>query len=196
MQCLTLCTTETNYIDKYGGARYFCKHCGAWRTYWNTSPQFHKSNCKESQTETSDDTDQKLRAELLQAQAIIENKDLQINELSNKVLDLENKLANSISENKDLKLEIKKCIIHEQELAVQKVEALELACREKDVELKNASSTIEKLKTKMEHTHLQLEQYKQLSAQSSKVTPVTTPKVGCSRLLFPRDTVAWFHGHW
>ena len=176
MQCLTQCTTKTNYIDRTGYPWYFCLHCGAWRTYWNHFPQFPKSNCKESQTETSDDTDQKLRAELLQAQAIIENKDLQINELSNKVLDLENKLVNSISENKDLKLEIKKCILHEQELALQKVEALELACREKDVELKNASSTIEKLKTTMEHTHLQLEQYKQLSAQSSKVTPVITPK--------------------
>ena len=51
-----------------------------------------------------------------------------------------------------------------------------MACREKDVELRNASSTIEKLKTEMEHMHSQLEQYKELSALSSKVTPVTTPK--------------------
>ena len=85
-------------------------------------------------------------------------------------------MANSISENKDLKLELKKCFIHEQQLALQKVEELELACREKDVELRNASSTIEKLKTEMEHMHLQLEQYKQLNAQSSKVTHVTKPK--------------------
>ena len=178
MQCLTLCTTDKNCIDKDGDPDYHCPNCRAWRTYWNPAPQFvHvNGNCKGSQTETDDNTEQKSKTELLQSQAIINNKDLQINELSNKVLDLENKLANSISENKELKLELKKCITHEQQLALQKVQKLELACNEKDVELKNACSTIEKLKADIEHTHLQLEQYKHVSVQLSKVTPVITPK--------------------
>ena len=62
---------------------------------------------------------------------------------------LENKLANSISENNGLKLHLKQCITNEKEQALQKIEALELACHKKDMELKNANSTLEKLQAKV-----------------------------------------------
>ena len=38
MQCLTLCTTDTNYIDKNGFPWYHCPNCYVWRTYWNARP--------------------------------------------------------------------------------------------------------------------------------------------------------------
>ena len=66
MVCLTLCTTETNYIDKNGHPEYKCKHCGTWRTYWNGDPQYIFQNYKESQTETNTE-DQEIKTELLQA---------------------------------------------------------------------------------------------------------------------------------
>ena len=176
MVCLTLCTTKTNYIDKNGHPEYKCKHCGTWRTYWNGDPQYIFKHYKESQTETNTE-DQEIKTELLQAKEIIEKQNLQINELSNKVSDLENKLANSISENNGLKLHLKQCITNEKEQVLQKIEALELACHNKDTELKNANSTLEKLQAKVEQKHLELENYNhQLNAPSSKVIPAQKPK--------------------
>ena len=58
MQCLTLCTVETNCIGKDGDPDYRCQNCNAWRTYWNTEHQYVNRNCKESQTETNPTTDQ------------------------------------------------------------------------------------------------------------------------------------------
>ena len=117
-ECLNLCTTETNHTDKYGCPRYSCPHCGTWRTYWNSYPH---CNSKESQTETNTN-DQESKTELIEPKTIIDNQNLKINELANKVHDLENKLANSIAENNDLKLHLKKCIIQEQEQALQKID--------------------------------------------------------------------------
>ena len=86
-------------------------------------------------------------------------------------------MANSISENNGLKLHLKQCITHEQEQALHKIEALELALHKKDMDLKNAHSTLEKLQAKVEQKHLELENYNhQLNATSSKVTPAQTPK--------------------
>ena len=62
MQCLTLCTTETNYIDR-DGPSYRCPNCHVWRTYWDATFQ-GSFNCKESQTETIPTTDQESQTEL------------------------------------------------------------------------------------------------------------------------------------
>ena len=174
MQCLSLCTTETNCIDKDGHPNFTCRHCGRWRVYWDGEHRFLSRHYKESQTETNTE-DQEIRTELIQAKEIIEKQNSQINELSNKVSDLENKLANSISENNGLKINLKQCITHEKEQALQKIEALELACHKKDVELQNANSIIEKMKA-VEHAYVQPEHYNHLNVQPSKVTPVVTPK--------------------
>ena len=175
MECLHLCTTETNYISENGHPEYFCKQCGAWRTYWDGGPRFLSWNYKETQTETNTE-DQEIKTELLQAKTIIEDQKSQINELTNKVLDLEKKLSDSTSEKNELKLDLKQCITHEQEQALKKVEALELACQKKDVELQSANSIIEKLKAEVEHAYLQPEHYSHLNVQPSKVTPIVTPK--------------------
>ena len=72
MQCLTLCTVETNRIGKDGNPNYKCPNCHVWRTYWNAWPRFD-TNCKGSQTETIPTTDQESQTELQESKAVIEN---------------------------------------------------------------------------------------------------------------------------
>ena len=142
MECLTLCTTETNRIDMYGCANYFCKHCGAWRTYWNPEIQFDKINCKESQTEENTYIDQESQIELQEAKAIIENQRRQIEELNNKILSLENKWENSNAtiDNLDWKVQ---SITKEKEQELQKVNKLDSMFKEKEMELRKLQEQID-----------------------------------------------------
>ena len=94
MECLTLCTTATKFIDLDGYPR--CLHCGMYRTYGISTQQSHK----ESQTETND-REQELQIELHNAQNIIDKQKLQIDELTNKVLILEDKLQHYVTENEN-----------------------------------------------------------------------------------------------
>ena len=166
MQCLTLCTKETNCIDKDGILDYRCPHCYVPRTYWNPESRYvTQENCKESQTEDNIHLGQECQAELQQAKAIIENQKMQIEELNSKITSLEDKLENCNTTIDSLNWKLQ-CIIKEKEQELNKVNELDLLCKQKEIELR-------KLQEQIGKRDIELEQYRGTNAQPYQTIPAT-----------------------
>ena len=165
MQCLTLCTKDKNCIGKDGNPDYLCQHCHAPRTYWNPESQRSviQRNCKESQTEENSDMVQESQTELQDGKNIIEKLRKQIETLNSKMSSLEGSLESSNATIKCLDEKLQGPI-KEQEQELQKVDNLELLCKEKEVELRRLWEQLGK-------KDFYLEQYRKTSAQLSQSFP-------------------------
>ena len=169
--CLTLCTTGHNGFDQYtNDPKYTCKHCNAWRTYWDTSCNLGGCNLKESQTETKTYTDQESQTELQHVETVMDKS--QVNQFK-KVAILENELEHCVSVNNNLNSQLLG-ITQEIQQAHQKANALELACHARDVELIDAKSAVEGLQEQIVQRDLQLEHLRQqLKMQTTKLMAAT-----------------------
>ena len=167
IQCLTLCTTEDNCLDKDGDPKYCCPHCYAPRTYWN--PEYGyvlRENCKESQTEENSFIGQECQEELQKGKDIIEEQRLQIEELNSRISTLEVKLKSSIATIKELNSQLQ-YTVQEKEQELRKAGELDLLCKEKEAELRKFCELIGQ-------KDFELDQYRKASAQSSQPAPATT----------------------
>ena len=158
---LTLFTTNTNV----------CTHCRTRRVYWDPRREWTKIKHSESQTETKNCKNHESQAELEQAQTIMNNQKLQINELNDKLAILESKLEHYVSANDSLNSQLQNTT-EEKEHALLKIDSLQLVYHERDVELVDARAAVEKHQEEVGQKELQLEQYKISIAQPSKVMPV------------------------
>ena len=169
-ECLTLFTTDTNK----------CTHCSTRREYWDPWRQwthmcYPKIIDSESQTETKNCKNQESHTEPQQTQTIIEYQRSEIEECNKKVAILENELEHCVSVKNNLNSQLQNTIL-EKEQALQKADDLQLACHARDVKLVEARAAVKELQEEFSKKALQLEQYKTLNAQSSKVTPGTRSK--------------------
>ena len=120
---------------------------------------------KESQTEENSFIGQECQAELQQAKAIIENQKMQIEELNSKITSLEDKLENCNTTIDSLNWKLQ-CIIKEKEQELNKVNELDLLCKQKEIELR-------KLQEQIGKRDIELEQYRGTNAQPYQTIPAT-----------------------
>ena len=146
--CLTLFTADEGR----------CSNCRNLRVYWN------KLN-KESQTEEDNSIVQEYQTELQERQSTIEDQRIQIEELNNKISSLEDKLESSITAINELNWQLQNTV-KEKEKELQRVDTLDLVCREKETELR-------KLQQQICQKDFELEQHKKTSAQPSQTIPAT-----------------------
>merc|ERR1712105_554558 len=99
--------------------------------YWK--PHLKINN--ESQTEEDSSIVQEKQTELQERQTTIENQRVQIEELNNKILSLEDKLESSITTINELNWQLQNTV-KEKEEVLQRVDILDLVCRQKETELR------------------------------------------------------------
>merc|ERR1711909_150415 len=128
--------------------------------YWK--PHLKINN--ESKTEDSSIV-QEYQTELQEKQSTIEDQRILIEELNNKILSLEDKLESSITTINELNWQLQNAV-KEKEEELQRVDILELLCRQKVTELRG-------LQQEMCQKDFELEQHKKTSAQPSQTIPAT-----------------------
>merc|ERR1712226_554896 len=114
-----------------------CSNCHGRRVYWNPTCERHQ----ESQTEEDSSIVQEYHTELQEKQSTIEDQRTQIEELNNKISSLEDKLESSITAINELNWQLENTV-KEKEKELQRVETLDLVCKEKETELQEKQSTI------------------------------------------------------
>ena len=120
-----------------------CSNCRVGRGYWKPYQQ----------------------TELQERQTTIDNQKVQIEELNNKILSLEDKLESSITTINELNWQLQNAV-KEKEEVLQRVDILDLLCRQKETELRG-------LQQEMCQKDFELEQHKKTSAQPSQTIPAT-----------------------
>merc|ERR1712030_216483 len=129
--------------------------------YWK--PHLKINN--ESQTEEDSSIVQEYQTELQEKQSTIEDRRIQIEELNNKISSLEDKLESSITAINELNWQLQNTV-KEKEKELQRVDILDLVCRQKETELR-------RLQQQMCQKDVELEQHKKTSAQPSQTIPAT-----------------------
>merc|ERR1712105_127160 len=129
--------------------------------YWK--PHLKINN--ESQTEEDSSIVQEKQTELQERQTTIEDQRILIEELNNKILSLEDKLESSITTINELNWQLQNAV-KEKEEVLQRVDILDLLCRQKETELRG-------LQQEMCQKDFELEQHKKTSAQPSQTIPAT-----------------------
>merc|ERR1712179_683627 len=150
-ECLTLFATDEKW----------CSNCRFDRGYWKP----YQWNHQETQTEEDSSIVQEKQTELQEKQSTIEDQRVQIEELNNKILSLEDKLESSITTINELNWQLQNAV-KEKEEELQRVDILDLLCRQKQTELKG-------LQQEMCQKDFELEQHKKTSAQPSQTIPAT-----------------------
>merc|ERR1712105_182227 len=102
---------------------------------------------------------------LQEKQSTIEDQRIQIEELNNKISSLENKLESSITAINELNWQLQNTV-KEKEKELQRVDTLDLVCREKETELR-------RLQQQICQKDFELEQHKKTGAQPSQTIPAT-----------------------
>ena len=137
------CLTEWKFSTHVIGRLIICSHC-------------HQS---------SKDIGPQPRTELKEAKAIIEKQKMEIEELSNKISSLENKLEGSITTINELNWQLQNTV-KEKEQELQNVIKLDSLCKAKEIELS-------KLQLIINQKDIELEQHRKTSAQPSQTVPAT-----------------------
>ena len=150
-ECLTLFTTDEKW----------CSNCRVGRGYWKPYQWSHQ----ETQTEEDSSIVQEYQTELQEKQSTIEDQRIQIEELNNKISSLENKLESSITAINELNWQLQNTV-KEKERELQRIDILDLVCRQKETELR-------RLQQQMCQKDFELEQHKKTSAQPSQTIPAT-----------------------
>jgi len=150
-ECLTLFTADEKW----------CSNCRVNRGYWKP----YQWNHQETQTEEDSSIVQEKQTELQERQTTIENQRVQIEELNNKILSLEDKLESSITTINELNWQLQNTV-KEKEEVLQRVDILDLVCRQKETELRG-------LQQQICQKDFELEQHKKTSAQPSQTIPAT-----------------------
>ena len=149
-ECLTLFTTDEGR----------CTNCCTPRVYWKTF-----SECKETQTETCNDKEQELQAELLlvnvNTKTIIDKQKSQMEELNVKISSLENKLEDSKKTMNELNWQLQ-ATTEEKEKELHRAKELNSVCNERDLELIDTKSIIEKLQAEIKQKDLELKQHSKI----------------------------------
>ena len=139
-ECLTLLTADAKEYT----------NCHNERMY--KFPFYRVKLTKESQTEENSSIVQECQTELQERQSTIEDQRIQIEELNNKISSLEDKLENSITAITELDWQLQNTV-KEKEKELQKVNTLDLVCREKEIELR-------RLQEQISQKDLELEQHR------------------------------------
>merc|ERR1712179_794193 len=100
---------------------------------------------------------------LQEKQSTIEDQRILIEELNNKISSLENKLESSITAINELNWQLQNTV---KEKELQRVDTLDLVCREKETELR-------RLQQQICQKDFELEQHKKTGAQPSQTIPAT-----------------------
>ena len=138
-----------------------CSNCHGRRVSWNPICECNQ----ETQTEEDSSIVQEYQTKLQEKQSTIEDQRIQMEELNNKILSLEDKLESSITAINELNWQLENNV-KEKEKELQRVNTLDLVCREKETELR-------KLQQQICQKDFELEQHKKTSAQPSQTIPAT-----------------------
>ena len=153
------CLRPFTLVDRIG----WCDHCLTPRLNASSLEPTLRSFTKETQTEENSYLVQECQTELKEGKAIIESQTRQIEELSNKISSLEDKLEGSMVTIRELNWQLQNTL-KEKEQELQKLNSFDSLVKEKDMELR-------KLQEQIKQKDLELERHRQTSAQSPQSIP-------------------------